>query len=79
MKVFEKPKVVKYIQSRQLEKPYLKAKEYIEAGLYKLVDLRKREPKSQNKFYFRIDKKYRAFGYINKGGELIVTEISDHQ
>ncbi|NOX86490.1 MAG: hypothetical protein GXO86_11105 [Chlorobi bacterium] len=79
MKVREKPKVIKYLKSRQLVKPYLKAKGYIEGGLYELVDLRKRQPKSQNKFYFRITQKYRAFGYINKNNELIVTEISDHQ
>ncbi len=79
MKVREKPKVIEYLKSRQLIKPYLKAKGYIEAGLYELVDLRKRQPKSQNKFYFRITKKYRAFGYINENNELIVTEISDHQ
>lgn len=48
-------------------------------GLYNLVDLRKRQPKNQNKFYFRISKKYRAFGYINNNKEFIVTEISDHQ
>ena len=79
MKIREKPQVIKYLQSRQLVKPYLKAKGYVEAGLYELVDLRKRQPKSQNKFYFRITRKYRAFGYINKNNGLIVTEISDHQ
>ena len=79
MKVREKKNVVPYLKSRQLTKPYLKAKEFIEQGLYELVDLRKREPKNQNLFYFRITKKYRAFGYINKNQELIVTEISDHQ
>ena len=44
-----------------------------------VVHLRKREPKNKNLFYFRINKKYRAFGYINNNQELIVTEISDHQ
>lgn len=33
MKVREKPKTIKYIKSRQLVKPYLKAKKYIELGL----------------------------------------------
>jgi hypothetical protein len=79
MKVREKQSVVSYLKRRQLTKPYLKAKRFIEGGLYELVDLRKREPKSQNKFYFRITKKYRAFGYINELQELIVTDISDHQ
>jgi hypothetical protein len=79
MIVREKPNAVEYIKSRQLTKPYLKAKKFIEQGLYELVDLRKREPKNLNIFYFRITKKYRAFGYINEKHELIVTEISDHQ
>lgn len=79
MKVREKTGIVDYLKKRQLVKPYLKAKGFIEDGLYELVDLRKREPKSQNKFYFRITKKYRAFGYINNKNELIVTNISDHQ
>lgn len=79
MKVREKPGVVDYLKKRQIVKSYLKAKGFIESGLYELVDLRKREPKNQNKFYFRITKKYRAFGYINKKHELIVTDISDHQ
>ena len=78
MKVLEKPKAVKYIQSRQLQSQYLKAKNFIEQGLFELVDLRKRQPKNQNLFYFRINKKYRAFGYI-KSDTLIVTDISDHQ
>jgi len=79
MKVREHKKVAVYLKSRQIVKPYLKAKHYIEEGLYEIVDLRKREPKKQNKFYFRITKKYRAFGYINDKHELIVTDISDHQ
>ena len=79
MKVYEKKSVVPYLESRQLTKAYLKAKSYIEQGMYELVDLRKREPKSLNVFYFRINRKYRAFGYINKNHELIVTDISDHQ
>lgn len=79
MKVREKPHVIKYLKNHQLTKSYLKAKGYIEAGLFELVDLRKRQPKSQNKFYFRITRKYRAFGYISKNNELIVTDISDHQ
>ena len=66
MKVFEKPKVIKYLKSRQLVKQYLKAKNYINLNLYDLADFRKRNPKNQNKFYFKINDKYRAFGYINQ-------------
>ncbi len=78
MKVFEDDGVVEYIKKRNLEKPYLKAKKYIEQGFYEVVDLRKRKPKSANILYFKINKKYRAIGY-EEDGKFIVTEISDHQ
>lgn len=79
MNVYETSEVVDYIKSRNLSKPYLKAKKYIESGLFELFDLRKRQPKTYNIFYFKITSKYRAFGYINEKNDLIVTEISDHQ
>jgi len=79
MKVFEKSDVVKYLKKRQLEKPYFQAKQFLEKGLYELVDLRKRQPKHHNLFYFKINRQYRAVGYINRKQELIVTEILDHQ
>ena len=43
-----------------------------------IVDLRKRKPKNTNLLYFKIDKKYRAIGYV-ENSVFIVTEISDHQ
>lgn len=58
MKVFEEQGIVDYIKKRNLAKPYLKAKKFMEIGLYEIVDLRKRKPKSANILYFKIDKKY---------------------
>ncbi|MCD4793997.1 MAG: hypothetical protein K8R54_12235 [Bacteroidales bacterium] len=78
MKVLEEDGIIEYIKKRNLVKPYLKAKEYMETGFYELVDLRKRKPKSVNIFYFKITKKYRAIGYI-ESNTFIITEISDHQ
>ena len=78
MKVREEEGVVDYIKKRNLAAVYLKAKKYIEMGFYKNVDLRKRNPKKEGVFYFKIDKKYRALGYI-ENKTFIVTEISDHQ
>lgn len=78
MKVYEEDEVIDYIKNRNLEKPYLKAKRYLEQGFYQTVDLRKRKPKSANILYFKITKKYRAIGY-EENGAFIVTEISDHQ
>lgn len=78
MKVLEEDGIITYIKKRNLVKPYLKVKKYLENDFFELVDLRKRKPKSANVFYFKIDKKYRAIGYI-EANTFIVTEISDHQ
>ena len=78
MTVFEEDGVVDYIKKRGLERPYLKAKKYLELGYFRNVDLRKRKPKEAGIYYFKVDKKYRAIGYIEHGN-FIVTEISDHQ
>ena len=78
MKVLEEEGIIDYIRKRNLVKPYLKAKKYLEMGFYEIVDLRKRKPKSANVFYFKITKKYRAIGYI-EDSIFIITEIYDHQ
>jgi len=79
MNVFEEDGVIDYLKKRNITKPYLKAKRYIEMGYYEQVDLRKREPKAVGIYYFKITKKYRAIGYIENKTTFIVTEISDHQ
>ncbi len=48
-------------------------------GYFGQVDLRKREPKSEGIFYFKITRKYMALGYFGNKTTFIVTEISDHQ
>lgn len=79
MKVLEEENVIGYLKERNITKPYLKAKQYLEMEYYGQVDLRKREPKAEGIFYFRITKKYRALGYFENKTTFIVTEISDHQ
>lgn len=79
MKVFEKARVIPYLKKRGLVKQYLKQKQKIESGQYESVDLRKLEPKTLNRFYFKINSKYRACGYFLKGKGLVVTNIWDHQ
>lgn len=79
MRVFEEYGIVDDLKKRNLTKSYLKAKRYMELEYYEAVDLRKRKPKSEGVFYFKIDKKYRAIGYIVKNTDFIITEISDHQ
>ena len=79
MNVFEEEGVVEYLKARNITQPYLKAKRYLEMGYFGQVDLRKRKPKTEGIFYFRITKKYRALGYFANKVTFIVVEISDHQ
>ncbi|MDA9970586.1 hypothetical protein N9E56_02000 [Flavobacteriaceae bacterium] len=79
MKVRERQKAIDYLKKRQLETSYFKAKSYLSKDQFKMVDLKKRRPYKLNKFYFRINHQFQAFGYINDSNELIVTDISDHQ
>jgi hypothetical protein len=79
MNVFEEEGVVDYLKARNITQPYLKAKRYLELGYFGQVDLRKRKPKTEGVFYFRITKKYRALGYFASKDTFIVVEISDHQ
>lgn len=59
MKVLEEEGVIGYLKTRNITNPYLKAKHYIELGFFGQVDLRKREPKSEGIFYFKITKKFK--------------------
>ena len=78
MKILEKPDVIDYLIKRGISKQYLKAKENIVSGNFKAVDLKKRQPYSENIWYFRISKKYRALAE-RVGDTLYVFNISDHQ
>ena len=58
MKVFEEEGVVEYLKVRNITKPYLKAKKYIEMGYFGQADLRKRKPKTEGVYYFKITRKF---------------------
>lgn len=78
MKVRERQNVIDYLIKRNLEKPYLKTKNFLEKKQLKSVDFKIRKTKSDKIYSFRINKKYRALGhFIEKN--FVVTEISDHQ
>lgn len=55
--------ILDYLQKRNLLKQYKKAKAYILLGYFAKIDLRKREPKNENIFYFKVNEKYRAWCY----------------
>ncbi|MCF6268110.1 MAG: hypothetical protein L3J41_00165 [Melioribacteraceae bacterium] len=51
MKVRERKKAIDSLKKRKLEKPYLKAKNFLESGRLKMVDFKLRKPKSKNIYY----------------------------
>lgn len=78
MKVVEHKRVVVYLRKRNLLTQYQKAKQLLLQNLFGSVALKKRNPKSSNIWYFRINKQYRAL-CIRENGMLIVFAVDDHQ
>ncbi len=76
--IHEDKKVAIYIISHNLLKQYKKAKELILSWDLKSVNFKKRRPYKSEKYYFRINQKYRAFWYF-QWDILKIFEINDHQ
>lgn len=76
--VVETADVVAYLKSRNLIVQYKKTKEHILMGHITGAQLRKRQPKSENIWYFRISKKYRVYAYLDDT-VLKVFRVDDHQ
>jgi len=70
---------ISYLKKRNLVDKWKKAKDFLLKNDFKSVDLKKRNPYKTEKYYFRLDKKYRAFCFFEEGGILKVFEINDHQ
>lgn len=78
MIIVEKNSAITYLKKRGITKQYLKAKEHILNDNFRAVNLKKRQPSSENIWYFRINKKYRALAE-KVDDTLFVFHISDHQ
>lgn len=78
MKVREFDEVLQYLEKKNLRKQYIKAKWNVEHDHTSGTQLRKREPKSDDMWYFRINRQYRALCYRD-GDTLIVFDVDDHQ
>ena len=76
--ILEHKNIWNYIISHNLLKQYKKAKQLILNWKLQSVDFKKRRPYKSEKYYFKINNKYRAFGYI-EWWILKVFEINDHQ
>ncbi len=75
--IIERKDIVLYLEKRRLLEKYKKAKSFLLSGNYTLTDLKKRKPKKDEIWSFRIDKQFRAFCYFN-GDTLVVFEIDNH-
>jgi len=80
-KIIEFKWIYEYLKKRNLLKQYLKSKKYILDWNLEVVFFKKRKPKTSKIFQFRINQKYRAFGYYDINNNFIfrIIEISDHQ
>ncbi|EKD65985.1 MAG: hypothetical protein ACD_49C00070G0009 [uncultured bacterium (gcode 4)] len=77
-KIVEDPKILTYLNERNLLKQYKKAKTFLLLWLYANVDFWLREPKKDEIYYFRINKQFRAYCIIEKQ-ELRIYKIDNHQ
>ena len=74
--------IFEYLNSRQILAQYKKAKTMIIRWFAQKYDFKFRKPKNAGIYQFRINQKYRAFGFFEEeDGKAIfvVTYISDHQ
>ena len=76
--VLETREVEKSLNKLALVKKYRKAKNFILAEEYELTGFKKRKPKVENIWQFKIDKQFRAFCYFDKT-TLVVFHIDNHQ
>jgi len=77
-RIVERDDIADYLEKHGLTKQYIKATENLLAGNYLAPDLKKRKPKQDGIWQFRITKKYRAYCYLS-GDTLVVFEVDDHQ
>jgi plasmid maintenance system killer protein len=61
-----------------LESNYKKAKEMILSGHPENVDFKKRQPYKSEKYYFRLNKQYRAICFFDDEYNICVYEIDNH-
>ncbi len=77
-KIVERKDLLHYLEKRNLLQKYKKAKNFLLAGGFGLVNFKKRKPKKGEIWHFRIDKQFRALCYFDKN-TLIVFDIDNHQ
>jgi plasmid maintenance system killer protein len=77
-KIIERKDIISYLEKRNLLEKYKKAKTFILIGNLGLVNLKKRKPKKDEIWHFRVDKQFRALCYFDDT-TLVVFDINNHQ
>lgn len=62
--ILESEGVIEYLKSRNIIDQYRKVRDMLIGGYPQKFDFKMREPKVKEVYQFRINKKYRAFGFI---------------
>ncbi|MCK5459667.1 hypothetical protein KAI52_00965 [Candidatus Parcubacteria bacterium] len=78
IRIVERKEVVLYLEKRNLLRQYKKAKNFLLAGGFYLTDFKKRKPKEDGIWYFRINRQFRALAYLDND-ILVVFDINNHQ
>lgn len=76
--VIEKLWIETYLRMRGIGNQYKKVKKYLLEWNFKAIDFRKREPKQDDIYYFKISNKYRGWWYM-EWSTFVVFKIDDHQ
>lgn len=76
--ILERGDILLELEKKNLLAKYKKAKNFILGSHSELVDLKKRKPKKDEVWQFRIDRQFRAYCYFEKD-TLIVFHIDSHQ
>jgi plasmid maintenance system killer protein len=77
--IYEEKDIYGYLLQHQILTQYQKSKNNILLGHHTGNFFVERRPKGSGIWYFRINKKYRAWGRIADNDILIVEYIDDHQ
>lgn len=77
--IFENPKVVEFLEKRNLIKQYKKAKDVILIWNVWWLDLKERKSKKSWIYSFRINKQFRAIWFFDNDWDFIVSKIDNHQ
>lgn len=79
LKILVEDESVDFLKKRKLLSQYHKAKAQILSGNLAAVSFKKRQPKKDGIYYFRINKQYRCLGYFSENSIFNVFKIDDHQ